>query len=740
MVGSFGQAGTATVAAPPLRWTVWQILATLGLLVAIIVAVLGFGDGTRVSAAARGLWLRPELLTLFLASYSAAFFLRALAWRLLLPSKLPPLRLFAILQIALLANHLFPTKAGEVVRAGMLTRYGVGPGTAASSTMVARLLDFTALCLIALGLGPLAGGRLDLLLGLLALPIASTVMGAIICLLVASGSLDFLAARLPGQVMRVAGDVQTALAMLSSRSLLAAFAMVVPSWLLESGALWVTAEASGVPLSLPAAAAATAFTIAFQAFQVTPGGLGLYEASLTGALALYAIEPTTGLALALGTHGLKFAYAYLVGFPCLAAESVGLLGRGVPGSAVGSWLRQHQRALAVVAALARRCATAWGRWDIALVVAGVAVATTDLAMRPIDFSAGGLLVGLVATMPLAALGRCHHLPRQLVPALLVVPLGFVALFGPPAMAAGLLALALGAIVAGWQRTSLSVALWSSFLAGSVAAGAERPLAVGLFGLAALVLVVLGRQWWLAHHPLPRPAPPPPGSTIVVLIPVHNEAATVGSVVAGVPRSELGGLGLEIQVIVVDDGSTDGSGAIAVAAGADEVIRHSVRRGLGAALRTGLDAARARGAAAVVYLDGDAEYDPAEIPAVISPIVRGEADYVLGTRFPRAAHRMSWSRRWGNRAFTALLWLLTGRRLRDGQTGFRAFSARALVQAEIIHSYNYAQVLTLDLLRKRLRLAEIPIGYQPRRHGRSFIRYREYLRRVVPAIVQEVLGP
>jgi hypothetical protein len=97
------------------------------------------------------------------------------------------------------------------------------------------------------------------------------------------------------------------------------------------------------------------------------------------------------------------------------------------------------------------------------------------------------------------------------------------------------------------------------------------------------------------------------------------------------------------------------------------------------------------------------------------------------------HRMA-----GNRLLTA--WLrFTARRhdITDGQSGFRAFSAAAAAEAEIVHDYNYAQVLTLDLLAKGFRYAEVPISYAFRQHGRSFVRPGRYLRFVVPAVYREV---
>ncbi|MBI4498103.1 MAG: flippase-like domain-containing protein [Chloroflexi bacterium] len=741
---------------PQVRWSGRRLALTLGLVALLGWLALRLGDAPRLLSAALGIWTRPELLAAFLSTYTAAFVLRAWAWRLLLsPSPGTP-RLFVILQIALFANHVFPTKAGEVIRAGLLARRGVSLGAAAGSTMLARLLDVAALCLITLVLGLYAGGHLTTLLGLFALPLAMVGAGALGCLLLAAGKLAPLWALLPRRIARIAQEAQAALAAVSALRVLIAFTVVVVSWLLEAGALWSVAQAAGVPLSLAVAAAATAFTIAFQGLQVTPGGLGLYEASLTGVLALYGLDPATGLALAVATHALKFAYAYLVGIPCLIAEGLDSLGlpSPIPSRADGSHTRvgegarrggalawQVAWAAALPPGVRDAVRMAFLRLDPGLVLAVL----VTLVIPPAAWASAtvwlAFLAGTLATAPLMVLGRCHHLPRRLTPLLLVVPLLFLAVFGLPAPAAGLTVLALAGGLAVWRRLVQPVGiLWPGLLAQSIAAGGQHPLAVAGFGLAALSGVVLARQWWLAHHPLPLPGPPSPGSILAVLVPVHNEAATIAAVVAGVPRAALRGLGVEPCIIVVDDGSDDGSAASAHTAGADLVIRHPRRRGLGAAVRTGLAAARTMGAGVAVYLDGDGEYDSGDIPAVAAPVLRGEADYVLGIRFPGAARRMRPSRRWGNLAFTALLSLLTGRRLRDGQTGLRAFSARALAQAEIVHDYNYAQVLTLDLLRKGMRLAHVPISYRTRQHGTSFIRYREYLRRVVPAMVREVLSP
>ncbi len=224
--------------------------------------------------------------------------------------------------------------------------------------------------------------------------------------------------------------------------------------------------------------------------------------------------------------------------------------------------------------------------------------------------------------------------------------------------------------------------------------------------------------------------------IAVVVPAKDEGATIGALLDGISKVSVSGH--DLHPIVVDDGSTDATAAIARGRGA-EVVSHPENRGLGAAVRTGLRSAVASGAEAVAYLDADLEYDPRDIPKLLEPVLSGRADYVLGSRFRGGVRGMRVYRRVGNYAFTALLVLLTGARITDGQTGMRAFSREAADRAEIVHDYNYAQVLTLDLLRKGFRLEEVPIRYKIREHGESFIRWN-YPAKVLPAIWREMRSP
>ena len=225
-------------------------------------------------------------------------------------------------------------------------------------------------------------------------------------------------------------------------------------------------------------------------------------------------------------------------------------------------------------------------------------------------------------------------------------------------------------------------------------------------------------------------PVPTGERCLAIVVARDEQAALPAVLGGLPGEACG---MPVDVLVVDDGSRDATARLAREAGA-EVISHQHSRGLGAALRTGLEAARESGYAAAVYLDGDGEYDPADFERVLGPVARGRADYVLGSRFLGDRDGMSWHRTLANRVTSSLLGtLIGGSVVSDGQTGYRAFSARALAAAEIRHDYNYAQVLTLSLWGAGIDPVEVPIGYRRRTTGASFVRYPEYLRRVAPAM-------
>lgn len=218
--------------------------------------------------------------------------------------------------------------------------------------------------------------------------------------------------------------------------------------------------------------------------------------------------------------------------------------------------------------------------------------------------------------------------------------------------------------------------------------------------------------------------------ILLFLPAHDEADAVADVVGRVPAEVAGH---PVRCLVIDDGSTDATARIAAEAGA-EVLSFGVNRGLGAAVRAGLAHGAALGAVAVAFCDADGEYAPEELEHLVAPILRGEADYVVGSRFAHGNPRLMRPHRMvGNRVLTRWVRHLTGLPVTDGQSGYRAFSPAAAAQAEVVHDFNYAQVLTLDLVGKGFRYAEVPISYRFRTTGTSFVKLVPYLRQVVPAV-------
>ncbi|WP_420808652.1 glycosyltransferase family 2 protein [Cohnella luojiensis] len=222
------------------------------------------------------------------------------------------------------------------------------------------------------------------------------------------------------------------------------------------------------------------------------------------------------------------------------------------------------------------------------------------------------------------------------------------------------------------------------------------------------------------------------------MPAHNEESNIGEVIARVPRHFHPEY--TVEVAVIDDGSKDGTVAAAKQAGADHIVSFPSNRGLGAAVREGLAQCCRLNADIGLMIDSDNEYPPEQIPDVIEPIRRGTADYTFGSRFKGQIRGMKLHRRLGNYFFTLLQSVLVRKWIYDGQSGMRGFSREAMERAEIIHDYNYAQVLTLNLIRQGFRLEEVPISYQVRTKGQSFIKFKEYVSSVIPAIYKEMKRP
>lgn len=209
--------------------------------------------------------------------------------------------------------------------------------------------------------------------------------------------------------------------------------------------------------------------------------------------------------------------------------------------------------------------------------------------------------------------------------------------------------------------------------------------------------------------------------VAIAIPSYNEDRFIGSLV-------LKALRYADLVLVVDDGSTDRTAAVASAAGA-LVIRHDTNMGKAAGINTAFRWAMDLGVAALVLIDGDGQHAPDEIPTLVAPILRGEADMVVGTRFGAVKSTIPGYRQAGQRALTTLTNLVSGLPSSDSQSGFRAFSPRALKLMRF-QSRRFAIESEMQCVAKQagLRVAEAPISAlyaepakrNPVRHGASVV--------------------
>ncbi len=216
----------------------------------------------------------------------------------------------------------------------------------------------------------------------------------------------------------------------------------------------------------------------------------------------------------------------------------------------------------------------------------------------------------------------------------------------------------------------------------------------------------------------NPGQPPAGGHLVVVMPALNEQATVADVIRRVPR-DLPGIG-SVEVLVVDDGSTDATAAEARQAGA-VVVSHPRRQGVGAAFQTALSHALAMGADLIVSIDADGQFDPATIGELIAPVLAGQADFATASRFadPALAPEMPGIKRWGNRVMSRLISHLIGQSFHDVSCGMRCYSRRAAMSLNPLGAFTYTQEVFLNLGFKRLRMVEVPIrviGQRP--HGDS----------------------
>jgi glycosyltransferase involved in cell wall biosynthesis len=221
--------------------------------------------------------------------------------------------------------------------------------------------------------------------------------------------------------------------------------------------------------------------------------------------------------------------------------------------------------------------------------------------------------------------------------------------------------------------------------------------------------------------LTQPAPTPVAAErttlrTLAIVPALNEAQAVGRVI-----DEIRAYDGDIETLVIDDGSTDRTSAVAKEHGA-RVVRLPFNLGIGGAMQTGFRYAHAERFDVAIQVDGDGQHDAAELGKLLAPLREGRADMVVGSRFlGQRSYRAPFLRRVGIAVFAWTISLIARQRMTDTTSGFRAVNKRgiALFAADYPHDYPEVEA-TVMVVRHRLRLAEVPVAMRGRESGQSSI--------------------
>ena len=221
------------------------------------------------------------------------------------------------------------------------------------------------------------------------------------------------------------------------------------------------------------------------------------------------------------------------------------------------------------------------------------------------------------------------------------------------------------------------------------------------------------------------APAPPADAVVerlaglrrlAIVPALNEAENVGRVV-----DELRAFDPGLEVVVIDDASGDGTARIAEEHGA-QVVRLPFNLGIGGAVQTGYRYAFEHGFDVAVQVDGDGQHDPAQLPLILGPLLDGEADLVVGSRFAGdGKYRSTATRRIGITIFARVVSAVVRQRVTDTTSGFRAVNRKGIQLFAADYPHDYPEVeATVMCVKHRLRLVEVPVTMRERAGGRSSI--------------------
>lgn len=223
--------------------------------------------------------------------------------------------------------------------------------------------------------------------------------------------------------------------------------------------------------------------------------------------------------------------------------------------------------------------------------------------------------------------------------------------------------------------------------------------------------------------------------VIIQIPCFNEETTLPETLAELPR-ELPGVD-EVQILVVDDGSSDRTAEVARQHGADIIVRHTRNQGLASAFRSGVEVCLEQGADFIVNTDADNQYSASDIPRLLEPLLRGEADIVIGDRQTQTVAHFSWLKK-------RLQWLgsFVVRRVAglddvpDAVSGFRALTRQAAKRINILSAFSYTIEMVVQAGKKGMAVRSVPVGVNPMtRQSRLYSSVPEFIQRSMTTLLR-----